>query len=93
MERKTPRIWLGAVGVAEGGDEQGVGVPRIDEDAADLLGVLQAGGGPGLAPVRRAEEAAALGDVRAHVRLAGAGVDGGWGGWGDGEGADGADRE
>ena len=47
------------VGMAEHGDEQPVGVPRVDHDLRDLLAVAQAEMRPGLAGVGRLVDAVA----------------------------------
>jgi hypothetical protein len=65
-----------AVRVAERCHVDDVGVVRIDVDAADLLRVAQPHEAPGLPAVGRAVDTLALGDVRAHVGLAGADVEG-----------------
>ena len=81
---------IGTVGMAERGCQQHVRVARIDQDLADLLGVLQPDGGPGGPAVGRAEHAFALGDIGAHVGLARADVDDVAIARGHGQGADGA---
>ena len=55
--------------------EHHVGVARIHQDLAYLVGVLQADVSPGLARVRGLVHALAVGDVGAHVGLAGAHID------------------
>ena len=64
-----------AVWMAERGDVDDVGVVRIHEDLADLLRVAQADMRPAPAAVGGFVYAVALGDVRAHVGFAAAGVD------------------
>src|SRR5262249_55759926 len=66
---------VGTVRMAESGDVDDIGVPRIDLNAPDLLAVAEPDEVPGLARVARAVHAATLSDVRAHVGLARADVD------------------
>src|SRR5262249_34896336 len=68
-------LCVGAVRGPERRDVDDVGAARVPLDAADLLRVAQAHEAPRLAAVARAIHAPTLGDVRAHVGLAGAGVD------------------
>src|SRR6202012_5664355 len=68
-------LGVGAVGVAERRHEDHVRIPGVDQHAPDLLGVLETDARPGPAAVHRLVHAVPLGDVRAHVRLAGADVD------------------
>ena len=72
---EEPALGVRAVGVAERRHEDHVGVARIDLDAPDLLRVPEADEAPGGAAVDRLEDPLALGDVRAHVGLAGADVE------------------
>ena len=81
---------VGSVGVAQGGDEQHLGVARVHQYAGDLARVGKPDGGPVRAAVGGAEHAHALRDVRAHVGFARAHVERGRRGRGDGYGADGA---
>src|SRR5262249_37241796 len=76
------------VGVPECGDIDDVRVMRVDLDAPDLLRVAQAHELPGMAAVARAVHPVTLGDVRAHVGLAGSHEDHARVRWGDREGAD-----
>src|ERR1700728_1396487 len=66
---------VGAVGMPERGDQHHVRVVRIDENAADLLGVAESDRPPAAPEVVGAEHAGSLGDVRAHVGLAGTDID------------------
>ena len=61
--------------MAERGDVDDVRVARMDDDAADLLRVVEADVRPRLPAVGRLVHAVALGDVGAHVGLAAADVD------------------
>ena len=81
---------VGAVGVAEHGDEEAVGIVRVDEDGGNLLAVAQAEVAPGLAGVGRFVHAVADGEVGALQAFAAADVDDVGVGGRDGEGADGA---
>src|SRR5258708_2193423 len=64
-----------AVGMAESGDEGDVWVRRMNNDFADVPGVLQPDIGPGLAGVIRTIDAVAEGDISADTRFAGASID------------------
>ena len=76
--------------MAEDGDEELVGVARIDGDLRDLLAVAQAEVGPGFAGVGGFVEAIAGGEIGALEAFAAAGVDDVGIGGGDGERADGS---
>src|SRR5215472_7740474 len=64
--------------MANGGDIHDVGIVRIDDDAADMLGVFEAHVLPGLAAVQRSINAVAPGGALAVIRLAGAGPNDVW---------------
>ena len=64
-----------AVGMAEGGDEDPVGVLGVHDDHGNLLGVAQAQVLPGLAAVRGAVDAVAGGEVGPLQAFAAAHVD------------------
>ena len=66
---------VGAVEPAQGADVDDVGIFRMDGDAADLEGLLQAHVLPGLAAVGGLVNAVAVGDGVAWVVLAGADPD------------------
>ena len=83
-------LGVGAVGVAEGGDEEAVGIARVDEDGGDLLGVAESEVTPGLAGVGGLVHAVADGEIGALESFAAAHVDGVGVGGGEGDGADGA---
>src|SRR6185503_10334043 len=74
-----------------GGQEDAVGVARVDQDAPDLLRVGEADVRPRPPAVRRLVGAVALGDVGAHVRLAGADIEDARVGGREGDGPDGSD--
>ena len=79
---------LRAVGVAERAGEHDVRVLRVDDEARDAAGLLEAHQRPGLAGVGRLVDALADRDVAADLALAGAGPDDVRVGGGDGERAD-----
>src|SRR5262249_12612465 len=83
-------LGVGAVGVAQHGDEDAVGVARVDEDGGNLLAVAQADVLPRLAAVGRFVDAVAGGQVGPLQALAAADVEDVGVGGGDGQGADGA---
>ena len=83
-------LGVGAVGVAEDGDEELVGIARIDGDLRDLLAVAQAEVGPGLAGVGGFVDAVADGEIGTLESFAAADVDDVGIGGSDGESADGA---
>ncbi len=87
---KDAALGVGAVGVAEYGDEEAVGVARIDEDGGDLPGVAESEVAPGFAGVGGLVHAVADGEIGALEAFAGAYVDGVGVGGGEGDGADGA---
>ena len=70
-------LGIRAVRMSEGSDEYDLGIARIDQDAADLPGVGETEEGPVFAGIDGFVHARAMGDVGAHVRLAGADVEGG----------------
>ena len=84
-------VGVGIVDVAEGGDVDAVRIVGVDGDAADVLGVVEADVGPGLALIGGLVHAVAVGVLAADVGLAGADVDDVGVRRGDGDGADGAD--
>ena len=61
--------------VAEGSDIDDVGVGRVDQHAADMLGVLQADIAPGQAGIGALIDAVAIGHVEPDGGLAHAGID------------------
>ena len=73
---------------AEVGDEDDVGIGRMDADLRDRVGVREADVGPRLAGVGRLVDAVARLDVAADARLAHADEDDVGIGFGDGDGAD-----
>ena len=79
--------------VAEGGDEDDVGIGRVDGDASDLLRLDESHGCPGLPRIARLVDAVTLGEVASHAGLAHAGVDDVGVRLGDGERADRAGPE
>src|SRR5262249_53482527 len=70
-----PAVAAGVPERALGGDVDHVGVARVDDDAADVLRVLQADVAPGLAAVVGAVDAVAVGDAALAVVLRGADPD------------------
>ena len=70
-----PSLGVRSIGVAEDRDKQPLGVPRIDDDARDLLPVAEAEVRPGRAGVRGLVDAVAGGEVGALQSFAGADVD------------------
>ncbi len=68
-------FWVGAPRRTQRGDVDDVRVRRMNDDAADGLGLLEAHRLPGQAAVRRLVDAAPWRDRVARVRLAGAGPD------------------
>ena len=81
-----------SIRMAERGDIGEIGVVRGDQDAADLLRIIEADLRPGLSSIARAVHAVTLRDIRTHVGLAAADVDDIGVGGGNGEGADRTDR-
>src|SRR2546422_10960557 len=61
---------VGAVGMAEGSDEGDIRIRGMDDDGADVAGVLQADVVPSLAAVVRTIDAIAEGDVAADASFA-----------------------
>ena len=82
---------VGPEGVADGGDQHDVGIGRIDDDGADLAGVLQPDIGPGLAGVGRLVDPVAVADIAPQVALAAPDIDHVVVGRGDRHCADGGD--
>jgi hypothetical protein len=76
--------------VAEGGDEELVGIFGVDFDVGDHLEVAEAEMDPGFAGVGGLLNAVAGGEVGADDACAGADIDDVGVGGGDGDGADGA---
>ena len=74
--------------MAEGRDVHDIGVPWIDADLGDRLGVVETDVRPCLASVRAAIHTVALHDVAAKFRFAHSDVDHIRIGLGDGNGAD-----
>src|SRR5579871_2529131 len=70
-------LGVGAVGVAEDGDEEAVGVARVHDHRRDLLAVAQPQVLPGLAAVGGLVNAVAGGQVRALQPLAAANIEDG----------------
>src|SRR4051812_16796163 len=68
-------VFARAIQAAERADIDDVGVLRMYEKAADLIGLLQAHVLPGLATVGRFIDAVAVRDAVARVRLTGADPD------------------
>ena len=66
---------VGAVRMAEDGDEQAVGIPRVDGDLRNLLAVAQSQVSPGLAGVGRFVDAVSGGKIRPLQAFAAAHVD------------------
>src|SRR5205085_11355501 len=81
-----------AVGVAERGDEDGVGVLRVNDHWAYLPRAFEPDVRPGAPGVRGLVHPVAVGNLRAHVGLARADVDDRGAGRRDADGADGGDR-
>ena len=76
--------------MAEHGDEEAVGIARVDEDGGDLLGVAESEVTPRLAGVGGFVHAVADGEIGALQAFAAADVDDVGVGGGEGDGADGA---
>ena len=68
-------FFVGAVGVAEGRDEEAVGVAGVESNVGNLLGVEQADVCPGFAAVGGFVNAVADREVGAHEAFAGADID------------------
>src|SRR5664279_2536748 len=68
----NPALVVGAIGVPQHSDVDSVRVVRIDDDATDLAGIMQADIFPGRAAVQRLVYSVARGEIGAYVRLAGA---------------------
>ncbi len=86
---KEAAFGVGAIGMAESGDEDDVGIGGMDDDFADGAGIFEAYVFPGFAGIDRFVDAVALGEIATDAGFAGANVDGVGIGGGDGEGADG----
>src|SRR5437899_1586925 len=80
---------VGAVGMAEGSDEGDIRIRGMDDDGADVAGVLQADVVPSLAAVVRTIDAIAERDVAANAGFAAADVNHIGIGIGDSDGTDG----
>ena len=85
---KHTAIGAGLEEITHGGDQNLVGIGRVDQNAPDVAGLLQAERLPALAAVDGLEHARAAGHVIARFRLAGADIDGVGIGRGHGDGAD-----
>src|SRR5438874_10036570 len=68
-------LGVGAEGMAEGRDQNDIGILRVDDQGADLAGVPEADVAPGLAAVDRLVDAIAVRHVAARGRLPGADID------------------
>src|SRR3989441_11976954 len=62
-------LGVGAEGMAEGRDENDIGILRVDDQRADLAGVPEAGVAPGPAAADRLVDAIAVRHVAARGRL------------------------
>src|SRR6266850_4117774 len=78
-----------AVGLADGGDKNDICIRRMDDEFADMPGVLQSDVGPGLARVIRTIDAIAEGYISADAGFAGSCVNHVGIGIGDRDAADG----
>jgi hypothetical protein len=66
---------VGAVGVAERGDEDDVGVCGVDDDVADVAGIFESDVAPGFAGVGGFVDAIAERNIAADAGFTGAGVE------------------
>ena len=80
------------IDVAHGGDEEAIGIRRVDGDTADLAGGVEPDVAPRLARVGGFVHAVAVGVLAADIDLAGADVHNVGVGWRHFHGAYGADR-
>jgi len=88
---KDAALFIGAVGMAFGGDEEAVWILRIDENRRDLLGVAKVlHVRPGFTRVGGFIDSVAGGEIRALQSFAAADINNVRIGRGDGESADGA---
>src|SRR5579859_790245 len=82
----------GAVGVAEGGDKNFVGILGIDKNSSDVLRISETDMCPCFSSVRGFVHAISGGDGRTHISFTGADVNYLRIGSSNGDGADGGDR-